>query len=55
MSSFELDAESLSRLDRFKRRTVDTIGTKAAAHMFGHVTFDLVFAVFHPPTLEALS
>lgn len=49
MSSFELDAESMSRLDRFRNRTVATIGTKAAAHLFGVVAFDLVFAVCCPP------
>ncbi|KUJ13585.1 uncharacterized protein LY89DRAFT_160287 [Mollisia scopiformis] len=46
LSSFQLDTESLSRLDRFQHRTVGTIGTKSAGKLFAHLTVDLALA--HP-------
>lgn len=51
VSSFQLDAESLGRIDRFQHRTVKTIGTKNAANLFGALTLDLAFAVLLPSPL----
>ncbi|CZR67965.1 related to ECM22 Sterol regulatory element binding protein, member of the fungus-specific Zn[2]-Cys[6] binuclear cluster family of transcription factors [Phialocephala subalpina] len=46
MGSFQLDMDSLGRLDRFQNRTVHTVGTKSAGKLFARLTVDLALA--HP-------
>ncbi|KAF7885441.1 uncharacterized protein EAF02_003950 [Botrytis sinoallii] len=52
ISSFELDRQSLDRLDRFRHRTVLTLGTPTAAGVFHE--FAVFMACEHPFLMHAL-
>ncbi|THV45183.1 hypothetical protein BGAL_0520g00050 [Botrytis galanthina] len=52
ISSFELDRQSLDRLDRFRYRTVFTLGTPTAAGVFHE--FAVLMACDHPFLMHAL-